>query len=754
MSVGGNRSPYRPPCGYSPEDAERYWLGGPWQHYVPAAAAVARLQNTTTVPNYNTDVGGGIPPYLAPNAETGELCGGTNQPVCGPWPEPVPANTYAPYSPGETVNLAACRKVGYKIVFARKAWHGRFGFTDTDGCCGFFGPQPAAGAAAQAKYLTLTFDISLHYTEEQPDVYVDGTYTLQGTVSVNRYSGVTTISGCAMTYTETDTPTGGGDSTTITHDVSDGSDAIANALIAACGQSCVSMASGDVAAHADGILNELCPGPAVGGSVTVDLSNTNFSVTYNATPYDPGDGYIATCTYTINATLSDPYTAAEVNADCDNLLGYWNLADDIQIPWRTDGNCTSGPLMTYLENTPAKPFPYTCGYADSSYAATTLAGYGVSSKILGAPLTSGSDPYFDFRFKNWRVYTLDDTSYYDISGWGGYAPSWAPNATQWTDLLDSSSLMPCAFAAYNSLYDQLTGGEDSGGLYYQGYLHKSKYAEVILLTAPSHDFDRPCGAKDAETVDQTSISCYNPDAPGSLRWPGCGNPCPDDGWNDNYPKGDWCLAEWTFDFRDAPGAVTGSWSGISLTQQCSTFVPCCPASVFISNNAEEGGNSQTFTIPALALDDCYGAQLNMAPMQWMTDPLWQVPAPPCAHYLDAGFEWLEDDGSGLADSPPIYYYPQRPWEECRTSVPGGAPALPSGCYLPALDVATINTAGSYAAAAASGQVIQPPTFGQCWMPWWTWAINRQNNIAAAGRFSCDYADPLAVCGDDTELAPP
>ena len=167
-----------------------------------------------------------------------------------------------------------------------------------------------------------------------------------------------------------------------------------------------------------------------------------------------------------------------------------------------------------------------------------------------------------------------------------------------------------------------------------------------------------------------------------MRWSGIENPCPvppaDGGeWNDNYPKGDWCLVEWNFNYRDIgeatriqtggtgdtsgntlceanpdetiPRPVTGPWSAITCTQECSQFIPCCPAVVYISNNGESSANSQTFTIPKLGLDDTYGSRWQMAPFQWMTDPLWQAPQPPCDHESEDGFQWLEDDGSGLTD---------------------------------------------------------------------------------------------------------
>ena len=412
------------------------------------------------------------------------------------------------------------------------------------------------------------------------------------------------------------------------------------------------------------------------------------------------------------------------------------------------------------------------GYGPSSCTLTgaTITDTNVNTRLPSsrAPLTSGSDPYFDAYFQCWVL----DGSFYTISGWGAFGDgSYTagslkfPNATQWTNLNDSASLLPCAFAVYGS--DRNGGGLPDGfnpdATYLPGFLVKSKYAEVILLTAPSHDFARPCGTKDAETIDQTTITtCYGADSPcnlGSLRWGDLPAPCAAGAWNDNFPKGDWLLVTWNFNFRQTPLTVTGAWSGITLDQHCSQYLPCCPAVVYVTPNGETSANSTTIDFSSatgsgnLALDDCYGSRISVAPMQWMVDPLWQVPIQSEACHSGAG-QWIEDDGSGHidGDADNVYYYPQRPWEEARASVPGGAPGLPSGCYLPAMSVSDINTNGSY--PPEPNRVVYPPNGGACFSPVWTWALNRAANIAAGHRFSCDYADPFAVCGDNTELEPP
>jgi hypothetical protein len=102
-----------------------------------------------------------------------------------------------------------------------------------------------------------------------------------------------------------------------------------------------------------------------------------------------------------------------------------------------------------------------------------------------------------------------------------------------------------------------------------------------------------------------------------------------------------------------------------------------------------------------------------------------------------------------AGTPPTFYYPQRPWEEARLTVPAGAPALPSGMYLSGLTVAQIN------AGATTGINFTPPEAGFCYapgLPWITWT-NEIACVAGAGRFACEYNDPENVCVHEVEFEP-
>ncbi|HEX4350543.1 MAG TPA: hypothetical protein VH251_09150, partial [Verrucomicrobiae bacterium] len=75
----------------------------------------------------------------------------------------------------------------------------------------------------------------------------------------------------------------------------------------------------------------------------------NYSFTQTQT-YGGGFLYQHSETFSGTATLSNPNPAAAVYADVQNLLGYWNLADDAQYPPRTDGLWQMAPLVSREES--------------------------------------------------------------------------------------------------------------------------------------------------------------------------------------------------------------------------------------------------------------------------------------------------------------------------------------------------------------------------------------------------------------------
>src|SRR3974390_453916 len=123
-----------------------------------------------------------------------------------------------------TIDLSVCRKVGFKNVQARKAWHGRFGFkTEHEGICytlsfpgGDLFPcppgnicnptcgclwEPYQGMPPVNKFLDSSVTAhteTVSIIPPNPTVSAD----LTRTVSVNRYTGCQTVTACSDSYTD------------------------------------------------------------------------------------------------------------------------------------------------------------------------------------------------------------------------------------------------------------------------------------------------------------------------------------------------------------------------------------------------------------------------------------------------------------------------------------------------------------------------------------------------------------------------
>lgn len=685
-------------------------------------------------------------------------------------------------------------KAGFKNVFARKNWQGSFGWTDPNCMC----PASPVPANSLTKYRTLSWNYSMTKFVPPGPSY---SATMQGSTTVDRYTGNTSQN---KKFTS-------GDGSGAPTDLSTVFDLVGltycNGWTGTAGQLSSFIANDLNNGQFDGSTN------TSGRDLTINsLSGTVISVTSTYPAFlAPSTG-----TETMTLTYSDDYTSDDVNADCNGLLAQWDMSNDAVYPWRTDTFCTFGPLVFYDEIL-AAPFAYNSTYPDASGVTYTNTIGTATGAIIGQPTPAGYDAYWDAQFPNCATVGPPN-----ILEWGAYSPYWCPQATKWIDATIAPTLYAGAFASYA-----------------HGILYKSKWAEIILLTAPSYNFGRPWGYRDSKLHDQSTVNCHNiggggdcntpyinqygdllfPSCPGidgrniiaaatnaspiqiTLTRPaglrtgdqvdisGCtgntaangsawtitvidafnftidgstGNGTYDAGsgyavstgapsyaWDDNQPKGDWCLMTWTWDQRTSPSGPTST----TQSQQCSKFVPCCPAVVYITpqdgsqpvGETNGSSNSQSFPHPNLALDECYGSLWQSIPKQWMTDPLWQRPVIPCdllngPDCAPPG-SWNEDDGSGLMDDPisQHYYFPQRTWYECRVTVPAGAPALPAPFTL----TNNINDVGT-----------TPPGQGVgAYVAWWVIAANRAETVAINGRFACEYADPMAVCADDSDVSP-
>lgn len=864
--TGNYGDPFRPPCSgwFTPR---KWFLGNPWQHYRSADTLLNPFANTTTVKNPMCGDHYGyigqtacadcvppqlddIPPFQIPNplniicsAPTDTPCGTFTPPaspdLTGLPNPPLPlTNTFAPKTPDTLVNKAVCKKTGFKIVYAHKAWHGAWPFGDVDQCnaCPATDTGNQQATPTLTRYRTITYSATCTYAFGGPAQ----TETFSGTMTIDRYTG-------KMSGSYTFEQSGGGMTSDPGHPIrlifQSDNELTPETLLSA--RNCGGTWTSGWDSYTN-ILNGADPTEWTVNTATQSATEIDIALTLYA------EGGDVTGSFAGTITLSDPYTSDNVNTDCNGLLGLWDLSNDALYPWRNDAMCSRGPIVSYWEIGASAPSiylgadyldptnPYTWDSSTDiytySFTNTITDASPQDGRILGAPNHApGYDRYWDSTHQIWD---FNDAEESQILYWGDYAPDYCPSATQWTDDEDAASLFPGASASFNILVSLIN--TEVTPPYQHEALVKSKWAEVILLTTPSANYGRPWGYRDSLLRDQTTVDCTGdptyanqygnllfPTCPGidgqvnitaatnaspieltfdkptglrtgdKIDMSGCtGNTAangsdqtitvideehatidgstgngaytgsgiaishgaPSYEWNDNQPKGDWCLLTWAFDNR-TPTSIP-----VAVSQECSNFLPCCPAVVYITpqdgsqpvGETNGSNNSQSFPHPNLDCDSCYGSLWQCIPKQVMTDPLWQRPVKPCdkSGTMNDGMAWTEDDGSGEADtpfgSPPLEYFPQRPWVECRNTVPTGAPALPSGFTFNAIH-ATLDPGLQAPIPAGPAGAGAPPN--GAWMTPWIWMAKRAANVAAAGRFSCDYANPMAVCSDDSEVSP-
>lgn len=169
---------------------------------------------------------------------------------------------------------------------------------------------------------------------------------------------------------------------------------------------------------------------------------------------------------------------------------------------------------------------------------------------------------------------------------------------------------------------------------------------------------------------------------------------------DNYPKGDFTVLEWLYDFRTngeigrlsgvtdcgghtppsgSPTTTNSGFSSFTETAAALPLMPCHPRVACFSPNGETWPNGTTFAFPgSFVADYTYGAKWQAQVVWSITDPLYQKPHTPCG-LTDA---WAMDDGSCIPDDPgTVQYYALEPMVEARITVPSGFPALPTGITL-------------------------------------------------------------------------
>lgn len=179
--------------------------------------------------------------------------------------------------------------------------------------------------------------------------------------------------------------------------------------------------------------------------------------------------------------------------------------------------------------------------------------------------------------------------------------------------------------------------------------------------------------------------------------------------NDNRPKGDYLLLQWTSDFRtpgeygrlsttvDCDGSPvslptenagggdpTFPYGSFSQTAGCLPFLRCDPRVVCISPNGETFANGITYDFPeSFSADETYGSKWWAYVQSTMTDVFWQTPHRPCN--IETCSKWQMDGGICADDAPgscpgdddfvdgesepPLYFFAHAPLVEARLSVP-------------------------------------------------------------------------------------
>jgi hypothetical protein len=143
-------------------------------------------------------------------------------------------------------------------------------------------------------------------------------------------------------------------------------------------------------------------------------------------------------------------------------------------------------------------------------------------------------------------------------------------------------------------------------------------------------------------------------------------------------------------------------------------------------------------VPTVPIDPTYGSLAYMDVQQWMVDPLWQNPpssscvgrityAPDDGSCDTSSSELAQDNQAANNDSSMGWY--SVPYEEARAAPPPGAPPLPSGVLMGAMNAGSVAVpvwVGPMSTSPATGP--NPPNFAH----WAYWANQLQANCHLNG----------------------
>lgn len=370
-------------------------------------------------------------------------------------------------------------------------------------------------------------------------------------------------------------------------------------------------------------------------SARYTLVGSSLSTTHVANPIE---GYDYTTveshgsTLEITWDLSDPYTLADVGADCAAFLKTWDLSNDIQYPWRTDSACMRVPLVRSQESSnPQSPtgIPI-CGAPPPPEQ---------SGDVVGAPNPAGYGLTYN-AMRGHYSFLMDYVDNFCVDQ--GQFGEWNPDAGN-----APGSGLPIAATLWTTICDE-RGDQYPGGAFIgvapgdSAFVEMQKYA-VTKDIAASINFFRPCGEDRAnyplawpicgrgeiDTVEantpagQTTIHLKDAiaqwlqagDEVDFVRYDGDGiteidivtktvvtpvsatqftisgstdpdrpyvksHGSPGYQWNDDQPKGDYTMRQWTIDI-----CTTGAPYGFTCTDGCKKRDVCNPTVLCFSPNA-------------------------------------------------------------------------------------------------------------------------------------------------------------------------
>ncbi|HEY3761571.1 MAG TPA: Ig domain-containing protein [Verrucomicrobiae bacterium] len=345
----------------------------------------------------------------------------------GYWPIPYPTNTF---EPSGTVNLAVCHKTGWKGVLAKRFWHGTFGpmaegqADSYDGCgCDPSPPLPESSewesykaAPESTKYLTVSISYAFHEELISGSATMDPDQSLSYDLTVDANSGIITPSNFSASPNNGFANwflTGyigtllGVSPAEVTTGIANAIAFIVNTFFAteiACSSSpfitttlsgtdwTITFDEGSltIEARRDGDTFTFSSpsngdNPDYSDSFTYELSDTGMTWTYqtyiipDVSPSDPSY-YVLLDTETVTVTYSNPNLGSKVVTDARNLLQEWDLADDLEYPFRTDPYLTMLPVMCRNENQGnVNPFGYSGGIISDFTNPLDLDGAGIGS---------------------------------------------------------------------------------------------------------------------------------------------------------------------------------------------------------------------------------------------------------------------------------------------------------------------------------------------------------------------------------------